>query len=134
MDKYVVDAIAGEEDTGKALSLLTQYVSSELNKTHQADEILKSELCELRKVIMGNGTPEKALLVRVEKNNIDLGLVKESLDKVLKILIGDEEKKIRGLVDRVYQNEEVIKTLKRMGWVIVATALGQLALNLFGLL
>jgi hypothetical protein len=73
-------------------------------------------------------------LVRVEKNNIDLGLVKESLDKVLKILIGDEEKKIRGLVDRVYQNEEVIKTLKRMGWVIVATALGQLALNLFGLL
>jgi hypothetical protein len=134
MGKYVVDAIAGEEDTGKALSLLTQYVSSELNKTHQADEILKSELYELRKVIMGNGTPEKALLVRVEKNNIDLGLVKESLDKVLKILIGDEEKKIRGLVDRVYQNEEVIKTLKRMGWVIVATALGQLALNLFGLL
>jgi hypothetical protein len=134
MGKYVVDAIAGEEDTGKALSLLTQYVSSELNKTHQADEILKSELYELRKVVMGDGTPEKALLVRVEKNNIDLGLVKESLDKVLKILIGDEEKKIRGLVDRVYQNEEVIKTLKRMGWVIVATALGQLALNLFGLL
>jgi hypothetical protein len=97
---------------------------------------LRKEVEQLRKVIMGNGHPEKSLVSRVGVLERCFKECSEktgtSMANIEKALLGD--KKEPGMFERIREIERMKDGINNVKWVMISVVVGQFVLLLIRLL
>ena len=94
---------------------------------------LQDELNNLRKVIVGNGDPEKSILSRMAKVEGCLEGVKGDTEEIKDALIGNLNSGKKGLVDRVDSLEKIGEKLDKVFWFFILAILGEIIAAIFAI-
>ena len=89
-------------------------------------EALRTEIKELRKIILGNGDPQHSLLNRMKVFEEQFVKTAENVEKIKVAIIGGLEGE-KGLCEKVNELAKTQALHSKVWWAIAAVVIGQLA-------
>lgn len=92
---------------------------------------LREDITLLRKILLGNGSPENAVLPRLQNLEDNVSKTNKLLEGINNALIGDI-KGAAGIMDRLKKTESQMLTMNKVGWLIISTVIVDIILRILG--
>lgn len=130
--KQRLEKVKKENSYTKALSALADIQYEIGLDACQERNNLRRDVNSLREVILGNGSPEKAMLTRLAKVETFVTDIDGKIDKMDNALYGDE--KDPGMLENIRKLKESNDKRERLTWLVISIVVGEIVLSLLGIL
>jgi hypothetical protein len=107
-----------------------------LDACHERN-LLKEEIENLRAILLGNGNPETAVVIRLGEVERQMAKSNKSLENIERALLGDVETQSKGeksLIDKISCWDDFNKDFKRVKWVVYGIIVAEIVTILIRLL
>ena len=132
-----LDAIKQMKDKDAAFNALVDVEFEIGISACEERKKLQEQISNLKKIICGNGDYDHSLQARVSSMEKTVDNMDETMDKVLKALVGDIEDgqdNTGGMTGKLNELSDYKKNINKIVWAIVLATLAQIVNTIIGLM